>query len=370
MPNAIVCLPTYNERENLEAMLRALEPLGVRVLVIDDNSPDGTGEIADRLAAELDFVSVLHRERKEGLGPAYLAGFRRALDDGAELILEMDCDFSHDPKDVPRLIAACEAGADLALGSRYVPGGGTANWGIGRRIVSWGGSFYARLVLGVRIRDLTGGFKCYRRRVLETIDLDAIHSKGYAFQIEGTYRTLRKGFNGRRGADPVRRPDRGRVEDEPLDLPRGRRERAAASARGAERPAVRNGATIPRMRELEPATFDDAIARGAVVVDFWAPWCRPCLALEPVLEQIEARVPVARLNIDDYPEISARYEVLSIPTVMLFAGGEARGRVVGIRPLAHFEKLARRSAPSRRARRARRAGSRRRLSLPRSARSR
>jgi dolichol-phosphate mannosyltransferase len=195
VPSATVCLPTFNERENIESMLRALEPLGVRVLVIDDNSPDGTGEIADRLAGELGFVSVLHRERKEGLGPAYLAGFQRALADGAELVLEMDCDFSHDPKDVPRLIAACEDGADLALGSRYVPGGGTANWGLGRRIVSWGGSFYARIVLGVRIRDLTGGFKCYRRRVLEAIDLGAIHSKGYAFQIEGTYRTLRKGFS-------------------------------------------------------------------------------------------------------------------------------------------------------------------------------
>jgi dolichol-phosphate mannosyltransferase len=189
-----VCLPTYNERENLEAMLRALEPLGVSVLVVDDNSPDGTGEIADRLAGELDFVSVLHRERKEGLGPAYIAGFRRALADGTDLILELDCDFSHDPADVPRLIAACESGADLALGSRYVPGGGTENWGLGRRIVSWGGSFYARLLLGVGIRDLTGGFKCYRRHVLETIDLDAIDSKGYAFQIEITYRTLRKGF--------------------------------------------------------------------------------------------------------------------------------------------------------------------------------
>jgi len=190
-----VCLPTYNERENLEAMVRALAPLGVRVLVVDDNSPDGTGEIADRLAGELDFVSVLHRERKEGLGPAYLAGFRRALADGAELVLELDCDFSHDPSDVPRLVDACESGADLALGSRYVPGGGTENWGLGRRIVSWGGSFYARVLLGVGIRDLTGGFKCYRRRVVETIDLDAIDSKGYAFQIETTYRTLRKGFH-------------------------------------------------------------------------------------------------------------------------------------------------------------------------------
>jgi dolichol-phosphate mannosyltransferase len=194
VPVATVCLPTYNERENLEAMLRALAPLGVRVLVVDDNSPDGTGEIADRLVEELDFVSVLHRDRKEGLGPAYLAGFRRALADGAEYVLEMDCDFSHDPKDVPRLVAACETGADLALGSRYVEGGGTENWGVGRRLVSFGGSFYARAMLGVGVRDLTGGFKCYRRAVLETIDLDAIHSKGYAFQIEGTYRTLRKGF--------------------------------------------------------------------------------------------------------------------------------------------------------------------------------
>jgi len=194
VPNATVCLPTYNERENLEKMIRSLVPLGVSVLVIDDNSPDGTGEIADRLAGELPNVSVLHRERKEGLGPAYLAGFRRALADGAELVLEMDCDFSHDPKDVPRLIAACESGADLVLGSRYVPGGGTANWGLVRRIISWGGSFYARVILGVRIRDLTGGFKCYRRRVLELVDLDAVHSKGYAFQIETTYRTLKQGF--------------------------------------------------------------------------------------------------------------------------------------------------------------------------------
>ncbi|HEY8704478.1 MAG TPA: polyprenol monophosphomannose synthase [Gaiellaceae bacterium] len=194
MSDATICLPTYNERENLEPMLRALEPYGTRVLVIDDSSPDGTGELADRLARELDFVSVLHRERKEGLGPAYLAGFRRALADGADQILEMDCDFSHDPADVPRLIAAVEGGAGLALGSRYVEGGGTVNWGLARRLVSTGGSLYARLLLGVRIRDLTGGFKCYRRDVLERIDLDAIHSKGYAFQIETTYRTLRSGF--------------------------------------------------------------------------------------------------------------------------------------------------------------------------------
>ena len=193
MPSTVVCLPTYNERENLEAMLRALGDKDVHVLVIDDNSPDGTGEIADRLAAELGYVSVLHRENKEGLGPAYLAGFRRALADGAELVLEMDCDFSHDPNDVPRLIAAAGE-ADLVLGSRYVAGGAVRNWGLVRRVVSAGGSWYARVLLGARIRDLTGGFKCYRRRVLETIDLDAIDSKGYAFQIETTYRALRAGF--------------------------------------------------------------------------------------------------------------------------------------------------------------------------------
>jgi dolichol-phosphate mannosyltransferase len=194
VPRAVVCLPTYNELENLEPMLRALADKDVRVLVIDDNSPDGTGRLADRLAAELDYVDVLHRERKEGLGPAYLAGFRHALAGGAELVLEMDCDFSHDPADVPRLIAATDEGADLVLGSRYVKGGAVCNWGLVRRIVSFGGSFYARVLLGASVHDLTGGFKCYRRSVLETIDLDAIDSKGYAFQIETTYRALRAGF--------------------------------------------------------------------------------------------------------------------------------------------------------------------------------
>jgi dolichol-phosphate mannosyltransferase len=189
-----VCLPTYNERENLERMVRRLGEHGVRVLVIDDNSPDGTGEIADGLAAELDYVSVLHRERKEGLGPAYLAGFQRALIDGSDLILEMDCDFSHSPDDVPRLIAAT-TDADLALGSRYVRGGGTANWGLVRRFVSRAGCVYAQVLLGLRVRDLTGGFKCYKREVLEALPLDEIHSKGYAFQIETTYRAVRKGFS-------------------------------------------------------------------------------------------------------------------------------------------------------------------------------
>jgi dolichol-phosphate mannosyltransferase len=192
---AIVCLPTYNERENLESMVRAISAAApaVRVLVIDDGSPDGTGEIADRLAAELPHVEVLHRSTKEGLGPAYLAGFRVALERGAAFVLEMDCDFSHDPNDVPRLIAAA-ADADLVLGSRYIAGGSVANWGLLRRAISAFGSVYARVVLGVAVRDLTGGFKCYRRVALESIDLDAVASRGYAFQIETTYRVLRAGM--------------------------------------------------------------------------------------------------------------------------------------------------------------------------------
>ena len=192
----VICLPTYNERENLEPMVRALGGLGLEgleVLVIDDGSPDGTGEIADRLSAELPWVHVLHRARKDGLGPAYLAGFARALELGAEFVFEMDCDFSHDPADVTRLAAAAED-ADLALGSRYVAGGGTRNWGLVRRFISRGGSLYAQVLLGLGIRDLTGGFKCYRRAVLETIDLGAIDSRGYAFQIETTYRAIRAGF--------------------------------------------------------------------------------------------------------------------------------------------------------------------------------
>jgi dolichol-phosphate mannosyltransferase len=192
----VICLPTYDERENLEPMVRALGGLGLEgleVLVIDDRSPDGTGEIADRLAGELPWVHVLHRERKEGLGPAYLAGFARALELGADFVFEMDCDFSHDPADVLRLTAAADK-ADLVLGSRYVRGGGTRNWGLVRRFISRGGSLYAQVLLGLGIRDLTGGFKCYRRTVLETIDLAAIDSRGYAFQIETTYRALRAGF--------------------------------------------------------------------------------------------------------------------------------------------------------------------------------
>jgi dolichol-phosphate mannosyltransferase len=193
---ALVCLPTYNEKDNLEPMLRALAVvLGPddRVLVIDDNSPDGTGALADLLADRLEFVDVLHRERKEGLGPAYLAGFAHALATDARYVVEIDCDFSHDPADVPRLIAACEAGADVAVGSRYVEGGAVENWGLVRRAISRGGSVYTRLVL-MPVKDPTAGFKCFRRAVLEAIDLEAVHALGYAFQIELTFRALRQGF--------------------------------------------------------------------------------------------------------------------------------------------------------------------------------
>jgi len=194
---ATVCLPTYNERENLPRMIEALHGVlrdGDRVLVIDDSSPDGTGELADRLAETHDFVDVLHREEKEGLGRAYIAGFERVLETDAELVLEMDCDFSHDPADVPRLIEAAEAGADLVLGSRYVAGGGTRNWGIVRRLISRGGSVYTAVFLHMGVKDPTGGFKCFRRGVLERLDLKGITPRGYAFQIETTWRVKQLGF--------------------------------------------------------------------------------------------------------------------------------------------------------------------------------
>jgi dolichol-phosphate mannosyltransferase len=195
----VVCVPTYDERENLEPMVRALgavlaeHGLDGRVLVIDDASPDGTGELADRLVAEHGFLDVLHRERKEGLGPAYIAGFERALEAGAELVATIDCDFSHDPNDLPRLVEATRRGA-IALGSRYVSGGGTENWGVVRRLVSRGGSTYARAVLGIPVRDPTSGFKVYRRDVLEAVQPERIEARGYAFQIETVYRALRAGF--------------------------------------------------------------------------------------------------------------------------------------------------------------------------------
>jgi dolichol-phosphate mannosyltransferase len=194
-------LPTYNEAENVKAIvpaagevLASVAPDGFRVLVVDDGSPDGTGELADEMAAEHEWVEVLHRTEKNGIGPAYLAGFRQALERGAGYVMEMDSDFSHDPADLARLLQAVYGGADLALGSRYVPGGGVSDWGLLRRLVSEGGSTYARLVLGLRVRDLTGGFKCFRREVLEAIHFDSVRSQGYAFQVELTYRVVQAGF--------------------------------------------------------------------------------------------------------------------------------------------------------------------------------
>lgn len=199
-------LPTYNEAENIEAIIDAsgevlsrAAPQGFAVLIVDDGSPDGTGEIADRLSAERPWVHVLHRSSKEGIGPAYLAGFRHALQAGAGRVLEMDSDFSHDPADLARLLAATDrdspaGGVDLALGSRYVRGGGVSEWGLLRRFISQGGSTYARIVLSLHVHDLTGGFKCFRREVLEAIDFASVRSHGYAFQVELTYRAARAGF--------------------------------------------------------------------------------------------------------------------------------------------------------------------------------
>ena len=195
-------LPTFNEAENIEAIVAAsitsLEgssPDGFRILIVDDGSPDGTGKIADRLAAERVEVEVLHRTEREGLGPAYLAGFGHALENGAGYVMEMDSDFSHDPADLARLLGAVrDDGADLALGSRYVPGGGIEDWTASRRVISRGGSLYARVVLSLPLKDLTGGFKCFRADVLNAIDLPSVTARGYAFQIELTYRAAKRGF--------------------------------------------------------------------------------------------------------------------------------------------------------------------------------
>jgi dolichol-phosphate mannosyltransferase len=234
VPGPWLILPTYNEAVNLEPFVRAVLPELAeaapehRILIVDDNSPDGTGHIADRLAEEIDAVEVLHRPLKQGLGVAYLAGFRRALEGGADLILEMDSDFSHSPADVPRLIAAA-AQADLVLGSRYVHGGGVEEWGLLRRVLSRGGSLYARLVLRVPVHDLTGGFKCFRRDVLERLDLDSIHAEGYGFQIELTYRAIRAGF---------------RVEEIPIVF----RERQAGISKMTARIAVEAVWKVPALR--------------------------------------------------------------------------------------------------------------------------
>ncbi len=227
-----VVLPTFNEAENVERIVQAVfdaAPEVGGILVVDDASPDGTGEIADRLAAADARVEVLHRAGKAGLGPAYVAGFGRVLDEGAELIVQMDADFSHDPADVSRLIAAVRAGADVALGSRYVPGGGVGEWGRARQAISRGGSVYARAWLGVDVQDLTGGFKCFRREVLEAIQLETVGALGYAFQVETTYRAILAGF---------------RVEEVPIVF----NDRRVGESKMSKRIVVEAALRVPLMR--------------------------------------------------------------------------------------------------------------------------
>ena len=194
-PAALIIIPTYNERENLARLIGqifAVEP-GVHALVVDDGSPDGTGEVADSLADGDGRVHVLHRSGKQGLGTAYLEGFRWALARDYPLVFEMDADFSHRPEHLPEFLRAAQ-GADLVLGTRYMPGGRTVDWGLGRRLISRAGNLYARGVMGLPYRDLTSGFKCFRRGVLEALDLDAVRSVGYGFQIELTWRAVNAGF--------------------------------------------------------------------------------------------------------------------------------------------------------------------------------
>ena len=237
MPGAAwLVLPTFDEAENIEQIVRAADgvlataaPEGYRILVVDDDSPDGTGRIADRLAQEIPALAVLHRTERTGLGPAYLAGFARALAEDAAYVMEMDCDFSHDPADLARLLDAVRSGYDLALGSRYVPGGGVSDWSRLRQFISRGGSWYSRKVLGIAVRDATGGFKCFRAEVLRAVDLPTVRAQGYAFQVELTYRTIRQGF---------------RVREVPITF----RERRLGTSKMNWRIAVEAVLVVPRLR--------------------------------------------------------------------------------------------------------------------------
>jgi dolichol-phosphate mannosyltransferase len=249
-----VVIPTYNEAENVDGIVRAaaaelerVVPGGYRILVVDDASPDGTGELADALALELPDVEVLHRQGKTGLGHAYLAGFARALSGGAALVVEMDADFSHDPAYLAELLAASEQ-ADLVLGSRYVPGGGVQDWGLLRRLISRGGGLYARIVLQVQINDLTGGFKCFHRPVLEAIDLDSVRAEGYVFQIEVTYRALLAGFT---------------VHEVPIVF----RDRTAGSSKMSPRIALEAMWLVPRLRRSARAAVQRATRGPGAVVE-------------------------------------------------------------------------------------------------------
>jgi dolichol-phosphate mannosyltransferase len=244
-PSVWLVIPTYNEAANIEPILRAtsaelqrLVPDDFRILVVDDGSPDGTGAIAERLADEHDNVEVLHRRAKSGLGQAYLAGFGRALEGGAELVIEMDADFSHDPAYLKDLLEAAKA-ADLVLGSRYVPGGGVRDWGLTRRLISRGGGWYARMILRVDVRDLTGGFKCIHRRVLEAIDLGSVRAEGYVFQIEVTYRAQLAGF---------------KVQEVPIVF----RDRTVGSSKMSTRIAVEAMWLVPRLRRSARAAVNRA----------------------------------------------------------------------------------------------------------------
>jgi dolichol-phosphate mannosyltransferase len=246
-----VVIPTYNEAENIEGIIGAtaaelerLAPDAHRILVVDDNSPDGTGAIADRLAERHPQIEVFHRAAKTGLGHAYLAGFARALEGDAELVIEMDADFSHDPRYLEQLLAAARD-ADLVLGSRYVAGGGTENWGLVRRLVSRGGCLYARTILGVHIQDLTGGFKCIHRRVLEAIQLETVRAEGYVFQIEVTYRALLAGF---------------RVTEIPIVF----RDRSVGASKMSSRIAAEAMLAVPLLRRSAQAAVGGRAAPTAI----------------------------------------------------------------------------------------------------------
>ena len=361
-----VVLPTFNEAENLgplSAAVLAAAPEGTGILVVDDASPDGTGELADRLAAADRRIDVLHRSEKLGLGPAYVAGFAWALASGAERIVQMDADFSHDPADVPRLIAATmdgDSGADLALGSRYVAGGGVGDWGSGRQAISRWGSIYARTWLGLELHDLTGGFKCYRARGargdppgdgqrarLRVPDRDDLP--------RGPGRIPR-----RRGPDHLQRPAGGGVEDEPGDRRGGRM--ASADHAVAGRPLgltpsqyfilcskvydspriTHSGVKMANLPQVTDNNFQAEVldAGEPVLVDFWAPWCGPCRVVHPILEEMSGErddVKIVSVNIDENQETAGKYQVMSIPTMIVFKGGQPAKTIVGAMPKKRLE---------------------------------
>jgi dolichol-phosphate mannosyltransferase len=351
---AWLILPTFDEAENLEAIVAQAHGAlaactgaeGFRILVVDDDSPDGTGRIADALAERHAEVEVLHRPAREGLGPAYLAGFAHALERGAAYVFEMDADFSHDPADLARLLHAVrDDGADLALGSRYISGGGVTDWGLIRRAVSRGGSRYAGFVLRLALRDLTGGFKCFRADVLRAIDLPSVRSRGYAFQVELTYRAVRSGY---------------RVVEVPITF----RDRRLGRSKMSWRIAGEAAWLVPRLRshytlysasqspeeiqmagnlkDVTDANFQAEVleSENPVLVDFWAPWCGPCRVVAPVLEEIASEredLTIVKLNVDDNQVTAAQFDVLSIPTMILFKNGQAAKKIIGAYPKKKLE---------------------------------